>query len=50
MMNNNGSGMGKPWIVQGDFNVILSNQERIGRIEIQDQTCENFRNWLYTMV
>ncbi|KAG8655626.1 hypothetical protein MANES_04G060201v8 [Manihot esculenta] len=35
-------GMENPWIVQGDFNAILSNQERSGDAEV-DSSSEDFK-------
>uniref|UniRef100_M1DHQ7 AP endonuclease/reverse transcriptase n=1 Tax=Solanum tuberosum TaxID=4113 RepID=M1DHQ7_SOLTU len=35
--------MDKPWIIGGDFNVVLNSEEKIGGLPVRDADCEDFK-------
>lgn len=41
-----GSSIKIPWLIQGDFNSVCSNEDRIRRIPINVEAIDDFPNWI----
>lgn len=44
-----GSALNSPWLIQGDFNSICSNEDKIGRIPINEEAARDFQNWILSL-
>lgn len=41
-----GQSLNSPWLIQGDFNAVSCNEDRIGGIPINDEAANEFQNWI----
>lgn len=41
--------MTSPWLIQGDFNAILSNVDRVGGILVNHEVAEEFQDCLLSL-
>lgn len=41
-----GHNLNKPWLIQGDFNAVSCNEDRIGGIPVNEEAAIKFQNWI----
>ncbi|KAH7690124.1 DNase I-like protein [Dioscorea alata] len=41
-----GSGLNAPWLIQGDFNAICSNEDRVGGAPVNVGAANEFQSWI----
>lgn len=37
------------WLIQGGFNSVCSNEDRIGGVPINEEAANNFQNWILSL-
>lgn len=41
-----GKGLSKPWLIQGDFNAVSSNEDRLGGNPVNSEAASDFQDWI----